>query len=460
MTTPAYSARMQWPPTGAAAPDPLAGWPHQIPAEVAQTLADMRFVHALEQGPAAQWRRWQAQRLGALVSWLRQSPVWRDWLAPLPAGPAALPDHMHALPVMRRTDYRRFIESAPVRVPPAFGAIGHKETSGSTGQPVRFAYTALARRMNFGIYHADHERQGRDLREDTLVLTGHDRPVDGGQHVTAGDPWLHPGRQIFRHSYAHGVDEHARWLCAQRAAHLVTYPALLSGILSSIERQGLQPPQLRQVITFAETADAVLRERVRRLLGARVVDRYSCEELGPIAFQCPVSDDHQHVAVCNVIAEVVDADGRPLPHGQQGSVLVTGLHQWASPALRYELGDVATLLAHCPACGAQVPTFTRLLGRRRVLVERASGELMYVRILAGDWLQAAPVLREWRVAQTARFAFDVELAASRALHAHEQAALQALLAERIGPEFTFALREVAQVNWPPGRKKQEIVTLG
>lgn len=459
MTTPTYSARMQW-PQPPAAPDPLAGWPHEVPAEVAQTLTDVRFVLMLEQGPRAQWQRWQAQRLGALVSWLRQAPAWRDWLAPLPAGPAPLPDHLPALPVMRRTDYRRFIESGPVRVPPAFGAIGHKETSGSTGQPVRFAYTALARRMNSGIYHADHQRQERDLRDDMLMLTAHGQPESAQERIVVGNPWLHPGRQIIRHAYAHGLDEHARWLCAQRAAYLVTYPALLSGILSSIERQGLPPPQLRQVITFAETADPVLRERVRRLLGARVVDRYSCEELGPIAFQCPASDDHQHVAVCNVIVEVVDDQGRPQPHGQQGSVLVTGLHQWSSPALRYELGDIATLLPHCPACGVQVPTLTRLLGRRRVLVERASGELMYVRILAGDWLTAAPALREWRVAQTAPRAFEVELAATRALEPHETAALQALLALRIGEEFTFTLREVAQVNWPPGRKRQEIVTLG
>ncbi|MBN9411818.1 MAG: AMP-binding protein [Burkholderiales bacterium] len=434
------------------------GWPHEAPSDVAQALVDMRFVHVLEHGPAVQWQAWQEQRLAALLQWLRQSARWRDWLAPWP-GEGGL-GRLHALPVMRRADYRSFIEREPVRVPAGFGGIGHTETSGSSGQPVRFAYSALARRLNVNTFAADDQRQGRDTRADTLVVTVQAHPPAGEHGVAEGDPWLHPGRRLIRHSGGYSVEDNARWLCRQQAAHLATYPALLSGMLGAIQRHGLRPPRLRQVITFAETVDPSLREQTQRILGARITDRYSCEEIGPIAFQCPASDHHHHVAVSNAIVEVVDESGHPLPHGRQGSVLVTGLHQWASPAIRYELGDIATLLPHCPVCGVQVPTLTRLLGRRRVLVERASGELVYVRVQAAHWLDAAPGVHEWRMVQTAPRAFDVEVAAAQPLTGDEQAAVQAMLASRIGPEFTFALREVAQVRWPPGRKKQEIVTLG
>lgn len=270
---------------------------------------------------------------------------------------------------------------------------------------------------------------------------------------------MHPGRQLIRNSADFSLEENARWLCDQAAAYLVTYPTLLSGMLSMIEMHGLTAPKLQQVITFTETVDDELRERTRRVLGAQISDRYSCEELGPIAFQCPRSEAHYHVAVSNVMVEVVDASGQPLPFGTQGSVLVTGLHQWASPALRYELGDVGTLLQHCPACGVTVPALTRLLGRRRVLVERPNGELFYVRILARDWIESVPAVREWRLVQTTPLDFRFEFSGPHAFSAEEQAAVRTVLALRVGPEFRFELMQVDKVIWPPGRKRQEVLGL-
>ena len=436
----------------AAASHALLDWPARVPAEVAQHLLDADKARLFELGEAATWQAWQRQRLNEMVAWLWQDNAWRSWLAPLAAG------RLQALPVMRRADYRAMIGRSPARVPPAFGPLGTKETSGSSGMPVRFHFSALAQRINVSLMHADDGRHGRDPHASVALLTVQARPPEGPHLEVPGDPWLHPGTHFVRHSAGFSLEENARWLCQQPVRYLCTYPALLSGVLSMIELHGLAAPRLAQVMTFAETVDPVLRERTRRILGARLVDSYSCEEVGPLAFQCPASDEHLHVAVSNAIVEVVDDAGRPLPEGEAGSVVVTGLHQWASPALRYELGDVAALLPHCPGCGAQVPTLTRLLGRRRVLVERASGELFYVRVQAHDWLGCSPVT-EWRMVQQTPRDFHVELVAPRPLTPEEHIAIQAMLAQRVGAEFRFALHQRDAIAWPPGRKRQEILGL-
>jgi phenylacetate-coenzyme A ligase PaaK-like adenylate-forming protein len=68
-----------------------------------------------------------------------------------------------------------------------------------------------------------------------------------------------------------------------------------------------------------------------------------------IGVECNTASGHYHVATSNVIVEVVDqthdVDGVRL-----GSALVTHLHSYATPFIRYELGDLACLADKCP-CG-------------------------------------------------------------------------------------------------------------
>lgn len=435
-----------------ASAEALLEWPGKVPAEVAQRLVDMHMALSFELGPRATWQAWQRQRLADMAGWLAQDATWRAWLAP------GIDDALQRLPVMRRADYREMIRRAPPRVPPSFGPLGVSETSGSSGVPIRFHFSALARRVNHAVFQADDRRQRRDPRATVAMLTVQPQPVAGAHQHVPGDAWLHPGAHLLRDSASFTIEQNARWLCEQAPRYLSTYPALLSGLLSMIELHGLDAPSIEQIMTFAETVDAELRERAREILGARIVDRYSCDEIGPIAFQCPASDAHYHVAVVNAIVEVVDPQGRPCPEGERGSVLVTGLHQWASPALRYELGDVAALRAHCPACGATVPTLTDLLGRRRVLIERASGELFYVRVQAKHWIACSPVT-EWRMLQQSPLDFRVEVVAPRALSDAEHTAIRAMLARQIGDEFRFDIVQLPAIVWPPGRKRQEILGL-
>ncbi|MGA0572173.1 hypothetical protein ACO2Q9_15750 [Variovorax sp. VNK109] len=440
-------------PPQAPRPASLLDWPQQVPAPVAQCLADAHMVLTMEQGPAEWWQGWQKERLHELMTWLCQDDAWRQWF-----GAAAFPEAaLSRLPIMRRADYRR-VAARPARVPASHGRVMPHSTSGSSGAPVRFQYSQLAGRLNNHMYWADHQRQGRDLRKQVMSLSGTPDEHAGAQVEIPGNPWLHPAPQVARHSPSFTVDENARWLCTQSPAYLATHPTLLSGMLSVIERDGLTAPRIEQIMTFSESVDAQLRERCRRIFGATVKDRYSCEELGPLAFQCPHSDDHYHVAVSNVILEVVDDNGLPRPPGEPGTVLATALHQWAHAAVRYDVGDIAAMLPHCPVCGVQVPTLTRLLGRKRTLVQSPDGTLSYVRVLGKDWLACAPV-REHRLVQTSLRSFRVELVLERPMTPQEQEATQAMLRKIVGDAFSFELQQLDAIPWPPGRKRQEVVGL-
>ncbi len=213
-------------------------------------------------------------------------------------------------------------------------------------------------------------------------------------------------------------------------------------------------------MTFGAAVEPALRERARRILGASIRDRYSCEEIGPIALQCPhdTSDDPgYHVCVSNAIVEVVDNVGQPCADGQTGRVLVTGLHHWASPAIRYDLGDVASLSPRC-RCGAQVPTLFNLLGRKRALLRTPSGQSKFVRLGASDWLDVAPV-REFRLVQQTRDTILVEIVLDGQLGESRKAGVTAMLQQRVSDEFNWDIRQVSAIDWPPGAKRQDVVCL-
>ena len=342
----------------------LLSWPHEVPAPVAHTLVDAHFVRALELGPPQWWQQWQAARLAEMLAWLGTRDWWTTWAASR-LGPSSPIEALSGLPIMLREDYRELIGDHEPEVPEDHGKLSTCSTSGASGVPVTFWRSELALRINANHYWADHQRQGRDLTQRMAVLSGYVGPHDGGHRVESGEPWLHPGTQLCRLVTVFSMDAHALWLCSHPIDYLATTPATLSGVLSAIERMALKAPRIAQVMTSAYAVEPQLRQRTRAMFGASIRDRYSCEEVGPLAFQCPESDDYYHCAVTNAVVEVVDLQGRHVRDGAQGNVLVTGLHQWASPAVRYDLNDIATWHARCPGCGNTAPALSQLLGRKR-----------------------------------------------------------------------------------------------
>lgn len=440
----------------------LLDWPHQAPIGAVHTLADAHFVLGLELGPSEWWQIWQKQRLAELLQWLNQHVWWkanseetRNNQGNVNQSEFQLAD----LPIMRREYFRALVESHTAVVPSEHGNLHSSQTSGSVGIPARFHRSELSNRIGLSHYWADNFRQGRDMSACMATITGLPGPHEGTHRLIAADEWLHPSEQLGRNSTQFSILEHAKWLCEMAPTYWSTTPATLSAVISVIKLKGLTAPRISQIMTMAHVVEPALRERARKVFGgASIRDRYSCEEVGPIAFQCPESDDYYHVAVANVIVEIVDDAGMPTTEGTSGNVLVTGLHQWASPAIRYDLGDIATGHSHCPGCGATVPALSKLLGRKYFLVNEGSGSVRHVRLLAEHWLACGPV-REHRVVQTGLQSFRIEVVMDHAMTPSEGLAMQAMLKRVVGSEFTFGLMQLEAISWPAGAKRQEFVGL-
>jgi phenylacetate-CoA ligase len=323
---------------------------------------------------------------------------------------------------------------------------------------VVFYTSALSRRLFGAEWHYDDIRQSRDPALPGAELSGGRIAQHPGEHrLVRGDPVLGTRDWMRRRLQQFTMEEHAHWLSRVSPAYLSTSPKLLAGMLDVYASGAVPPPRIAQVMTYAETVDADLRERTHSLLGASIRDRYSCEEIGPIAFQCPVSDDHYHLASSNAVVEILDDAGRPCAPGVVGRVFVTGLHGFASPAIRYELNDLAAWVPACP-CGRRAPVLTQMLGRKRFLIRLPSGDRTLPRIAARTWLAVAPV-REYRLVQVSESLLHAEIVLDRPLTEDERQGFVAMLQREISPELGYEIHQVERIAWGPSYKRQDVISL-
>jgi phenylacetate-CoA ligase len=183
------------------------------------------------------------------------------------------------------------------------------------------------------------------------------------------------------------------------------------------------------VRTIAAHLAPDVRARLTRQLGLPIEDNYSSQEAGIVALQCPHGELY-HTMAESLVVEVLDANDRPCGEGEVGRVVFTDLHNFASPLLRYDIGDFAEVGGPCP-CGRTLPTLRRVLGRRRNLLMKADGSRFLPRVGFESFAAIAPV-QQYQVVQHALDEIELKLVTAEALSAAQEGAFVAVLREALG----------------------------
>ncbi|HQD81753.1 MAG TPA: AMP-binding protein [Quisquiliibacterium sp.] len=401
----------------------------RIPSpQTAQALHLAEQLESLARGPVAAQRAVQGRQLAALLRHARaHAPFWRARIDEATRrGNGQL--QFDALPVLTRADPQTHFEQLRARSDELDArAISTARTSGSTGVPVAVErYAPLHEALYRAVMALEDRWSGRD--GDTVTAVVRDAP---DRAPTAGETWDgHRRATHVRNLIAHTPQALLDWLRAVRPTDLVTTPAMARRIAALALDDGGGPLPLQRVLTFGEVVDADTRHLVRAAFGARIVDRYTCEETGWIALQCP-RHDHLHVLSGSVLVEIVDDAGRPCRPGEVGQVLLTGLHSFAMPLLRYALGDLAEAGGPCD-CGLHLPVIRRVLGRERSFLRMPDGRLRLARLTGEHWRAVAPV-REYRLVQYGDGLVEAFVTAARPLSPAELDALGAMLRTTLDP---------------------------
>ncbi len=183
-------------------------------------------------------------------------------------------------------------------------------------------------------------------------------------------------------------------------------------------------------MTYSDLLRPQARAVCKEAWGVPVVDIYSSAEAGYIALQCPESENY-HIQSEAVYVEVLDEAGRICAPGEVGQVIVTPLHNFAMPLLRYASGDLAEV-GECP-CGRGLPAFKRIIGRTRSVLALPNGEHVFPELQ--DLLIDLPVVRQFQIRRCERESLEVKLVAARELTGNEAALLESELQSRFHYPF-------------------------
>jgi phenylacetate-CoA ligase len=122
----------------------------------------------------------------------------------------------------------------------------------------------------------------------------------------------------------------------------------------------------------AEKVYPFQRRVIEDVFQAPVFETYGSREFMLIGAEC---DRHAglHLTTENLVVEVVDDDGCPVPAGVEGNVVVTDLTNYGMPFVRYLNGDRAIAGSQACPCGRGLPMLGRVVGRRLDVVRTPDG---------------------------------------------------------------------------------------
>jgi phenylacetate-CoA ligase len=359
------------------------------------------------------------------------------------------------LPVLGRADLQERRDDLVSKLPmPHHGRLREGQSSGSTGRPVQFLKTGLTQLFEQALVVRDHRWHERDLLAKHAVIR---TTVEKGEWRGWGADieqlfWTGPSATL---NIRAAIDQQARWLRQQKPRYLLTHPSNARALALHCIGKPIAVPRLAEVRVFGEVVPEDLGSIVRTAWNAELTDTYSSEEFGTLALQCGQFRRY-HVQSEHVLLEVVDGNGEPVAPHTPGRVLLTNLHNFAMPLIRYEIGDYATRAEPC-ACGRGLPVLGKILGRARNLVTLPDGSTHWPSFPAEMWTAIAPI-RQFRLIQKTAIRIEARLVSARPLNDAEAAALVTALQVKLGYPFEIDIVLVDHIPHNPNAKFEDFVS--
>jgi phenylacetate-CoA ligase len=351
----------------------------------------------------------QAERLrGFLATIGERVPYWRALFRERGFDPQAVRSvaDLQALPLLDKATIRQHAEAMKAE---GHGPLTRYNTGGSSGQPL--------------VFYIGKARKSHDVAAKWRATRWWDVDIGDREAVIWGSPIEHGTQDRLRQwrdrllrstllpafeMSEDKLDGFVAWLRRTRPTMLFGYPSALSYIARHAAKRGVRLDDLGVRVAFVTSERLYDEQRalIEKAFACRVANGYGGRDAGFIAHECPAGG--LHLSAEDIVVEIVDPEGRPLPAGQAGEIVVTHLATAEFPFVRYRTGDIAVLDDRRCACGRGLPMLRELQGRSTDFVVAADGTVMHGLALIYI-LRDLPGIERFKVTQETRTHTRVEL---------------------------------------------------
>ena len=151
-----------------------------------------------------------------------------------------------------------------------------------------------------------------------------------------------------------------------------------------------------------------------------------------------------HLTAEDIIVEILDPAGQPVPRGESGEIVVTHLATGDFPFIRYRTGDVGVLDTAPCSCGRGLPLLKEIQGRSTDFLVAHDGTVMHGLALVYI-LRDLPEVKAFKITQETLDLTRVQLVADTPLTPAVQDKIAAGFKARLGAAVAIEVEQVAAI---------------
>jgi phenylacetate-CoA ligase len=434
------------PPRMRSAAATLRGWYLNRWRYSGESAALMDEALERDRWTAAQWERWQQERLAyVLHRAATRVPYYRDlWAARRRAGDTASWELLENWPELPKDTLRAN--------PKAFLAddcdirkMMHGQTSGTTGTPIHIWQSRDTLARLYAIADARTRVWDGIPASARWVRLGGQLVTPVRQRKPPFWVWNVAMRQLYMSSYHLAPDLIPHYLDALRKYRIVFlagYSSALHALAQQVLRLGRRDLVMRAAYTNAEPLDQEQRQTIAAAFQCPVRETYGMVETVAAASECPSGRLHEWPEIGHI--EVAE----------DGELICTGLLNPDMPLIRYRVGDRGRLdTSRSCECGRALPLLAYVEGRTDDLLFTPDGRAIGRLSQVGKGITG---LRESQIVQEARDAVRVRVALAPGFPANYAAMLTERVRERMG-NVRVVVERVAEIPRTSNGKLRAVV---
>jgi len=419
-------------------------------------LAQITAIDLIENGDRIARESWQNRQLTNLLKHTHAcSKFWRQRM------PSRMITHgiMKYLPIQSRADVATQTKlEGSLAAKDGNTPVSSYASTGSTGAPVKVYvcpengyYNGIRSFAQYFLYNLSFEENRVQIYPATSLAK-----LDKQLIVESTDSWPTPLSKVFATGSAkkitHTYDDDA--LINELSKEQVGYLSCANRYVDILlKKAGIEFIRKIGLKLWLHNSDYRNPEIVEALgsIGVPSLSNYSAGEIGPIAYECSKHQGYFHVAHTNVIVECDEQLTTSFNGTSLARLLITHLHSYATPIIRYDIGDFGQVENRC-RCGHDGLTISNIFGRGKHFLRHPSGKLLPFYV-STRMLVEIVAFKEFRVRQNEIDKITVEIGGCESITAAEEERLKKVIIKATDPAFTIEIKPVKEIDWSNNPKR-------
>lgn len=284
-------------------------------------------------------------------------------------------DDYARLPVLNKADIRNHFDD--LKAQSMRKELLYKATGGSTGEPLRFAYTRESNDRRTAVMWRGYAWAGSRMGRRTMYLWS-GRVGEPGHLHQLKERLYHAmfARRILNSfdmteanmaRYADAIDRY-------RPEVIVAFVGPMVRLAQWLIATGRKIWRPQAILGASEALLQFQREIIEQAFGCPAYNTYGCREFMLIASECEQRHG-LHVNADHLVVELRRPEHEPLA-SESGEVVITDLFNYGMPFVRYVNGDMATLSADQCVCGRGLPMLSSVDGRLLDAIRSPAGHIL------------------------------------------------------------------------------------